>query len=199
MLVIVAITFMSHCFLCVCFHIRLATSCKSFLITTYWSRVYKRYAPLSNRTMLRNRTVRRNEDENSLKHRKTAMTHSVAINSTITKETEAMQAKAGSSKNEIIQSKEQRIDPIPFFLGTVVLTQGINILCEGKHEAMDEFVKRHALCDWGTTAAEDGELNNEATHNGERIMSQYDFEGTTLWIVTDHDRRVTTILLPSEY
>ena len=127
------------------------------------------------------------------------MTHSIAINSTITKETEAMQAKAGSSKNEIIQSKEQRIDPIPFFLGTVVLTQGINILCEGKHEAMDEFVKRHALCDWGTTAAEDGELNNEATHNGERIMSQYDFQETTIWIITEHDRRVTTILLPSEY
>ncbi|MGF1804333.1 type I restriction endonuclease subunit M [Aliivibrio sifiae] len=125
------------------------------------------------------------------------MTHSTAINSTITKETQATNVspfeQSGVLKNESIQSKE----PIPFFLGTVILTQGINILCQGEHEAMDVFVKRHALCDWGTS--EDWEMNNEATHNGDRIISQYDFQGTTIWIITEHDRSVTTILLPNEY
>ncbi len=127
------------------------------------------------------------------------MTHSNAINSTITKDTKATNVSSfelsGSSKNEMVQSKE----PIPFFLGTVVLTQGGHILCKGEHELMDEFVKRHALCDWGTMTAEDCELNNEATHNGSSIMSQYDFQGTTIWIITEHDRSVTTILLPNEY
>ncbi|MFA1563092.1 type I restriction endonuclease subunit M [Aliivibrio fischeri] len=131
------------------------------------------------------------------------MTHSTAINSTITKETKATNVSSfelsGSSKNESTQSKEQGIEPIPFFLGTVVLTQGINALCKGGHEALDVFLKRHALCDWGTMPVEDIELNNKATHNGSRIMSQYDFQETTIWIITEHDRSVTTILLPNEY
>ena len=47
------------------------------------------------------------------------MTHSLAINSTITKETAAIKARAGSSKSESIQSKEMLVidDEITVFCG----------------------------------------------------------------------------------
>ena len=91
------------------------------------------------------------------------------------------------------------ISPIPFELGKVVFTQGINQLIQGEHDKLNKFVDRHYSCDWGTTCEEDRSLNNEATHNGDRIMSQYDHDGIQIWIITEWDRSVTTVLLPSEY
>ena len=42
----------------------------------------------------------------------------------------------------------------------------------------------------------------EAERNGEwsdRLFSLYDIEGTEIFIITEADRSVTTILLPEEY
>ncbi|MFA0108206.1 type I restriction endonuclease subunit M, partial [Vibrio splendidus] len=37
------------------------------------------------------------------------------------------------------------------------------------------------------------------TKTGERIMSSYHFCDDKIWIITERDRSVTTVLLPSEY
>ena len=57
---------------------------------------------------------------------------------------------------------------------------------------------------WGTVCEEDWNTNNEALANGTRLMSVFptrDRSGwlTDIWVITDADRAVTTILLPEEY
>ena len=63
-----------------------------------------------------------------------------------------------------------------------------------------EFLQRHAAGDWGTVDAEDWAANHRAVEQHERILSAYTLKnGVRLWIITEADRRATTILLPDEY
>jgi hypothetical protein len=112
---------------------------------------------------------------------------------------EAFNIMALMIKNEPTVYFTNQTAPIPFVLGAVVLTQDINELIHGKHEMLKKFVDRHYSCDWGSICKEDSDLNDEATHNGDRIMSQYDYDDIQIWIITESDRSVTTVLLPSEY
>ncbi|MEZ8077971.1 type I restriction endonuclease subunit M, partial [Vibrio splendidus] len=41
--------------------------------------------------------------------------------------------------------------------------------------------------------------NDEATKTGERVISNYTICDQSVWIITERDRSVTTILLPCEY
>lgn len=92
-----------------------------------------------------------------------------------------------------------------FELGQLVSTKAV-------HERMQkdlEFkyfcgksLERHRLCDWGDLCESDKKLNNIALDTGERLMSAYVFNEETdekIWIITERDRSVTTILFPSEY
>jgi hypothetical protein len=47
----------------------------------------------------------------------------------------------------------------------------------------------------------DARLNEDAISNGARILSSYELgiRRERLWIVTEADRRSTTLLLPAEY
>jgi hypothetical protein len=62
------------------------------------------------------------------------------------------------------------------------------------------MVSRHAVGDWGDVEAEDWRANDWAFRNGGRILSTYrDTRGTKVWIITEADHSVTTVLLPDEY
>lgn len=66
---------------------------------------------------------------------------------------------------------------------------------------------RHAAGDWGDVDDDDRAANDHDLANGGRILSAYelpaDAAGTyrddKVWIITEHDRSVTTILWPSDY
>jgi hypothetical protein len=59
---------------------------------------------------------------------------------------------------------------------------------------------RHSDGDWGDVCDEDQLANDEALRDGFRLLSSYRaMAGTKYWIITEHDRSVTTILLPEEY
>jgi hypothetical protein len=58
---------------------------------------------------------------------------------------------------------------------------------------------RHASGDWGDLEEEDRRENELSLRNGWRIFSSYPVGGKTVWIITEADRSVTTILLPEEY
>ncbi|MCL1064314.1 hypothetical protein MK852_19535 [Shewanella benthica] len=93
-------------------------------------------------------------------------------------------------------------DAHSFDLGVCVVTQGIHQLQTSAVDTdkdLRPFINRHLSGDWGNTPDEDKMLNDEATKNGSRIMSSYLFNGKVIWIITEADRSVTTILLPSEY
>lgn len=86
----------------------------------------------------------------------------------------------------------------PFALGRTVMTQGVAALVkEGNNPA--PLLHRHLRGDWGDVDEGDAQLNNESTQNDSRILSAYKLGGEKVWIITEADRSVTTILLPEEY
>ena len=85
-----------------------------------------------------------------------------------------------------------------FQLGRTVMTQGVN--CDVDQTDVMAAITRHLSGDWGDVCAEDKKANDEAVKVGDRILSSYeDSKGTKFWIITEYDRSVTTVLLPSEY
>jgi hypothetical protein len=87
--------------------------------------------------------------------------------------------------------------PLP--LGRVVVTPGaFKLLFEiGEHPF--EYLARHATGDWGDLCAFDHRQNEIALRDGYRILSSYPVGRECVWIITEADRSVTTILLPEEY
>ena len=85
-----------------------------------------------------------------------------------------------------------------FRLGRVVITQGA--LNELSPEDVLCFLCRHLNGDWGDVCQEDQWANDLALEEGHRLLSSYRTEsGTKFWVITEHDRSVTTFLLPEEY
>lgn len=61
------------------------------------------------------------------------------------------------------------------------------------------LLTRHVTGDWGKVDDHDKEVNDRAVKDGSRILSVYDVNGQDVWIITEWDRSISTILLPSEY
>ncbi|WP_144160645.1 hypothetical protein [Paraburkholderia sp. BCC1885] len=63
------------------------------------------------------------------------------------------------------------------------------------------LLARHVNCDWGYLSVEDLAANELALLTGKRLLSSYDLPDgpRRVWIITEADRSVTTILLPEEY
>lgn len=100
--------------------------------------------------------------------------------------------------------------------GQIVSTNNIAVICEAYPEFstfVTNSMRRHLTGDWGDLDNDDKHSNNEALacpidrikEVGDRILSAYNFQqlpgvnDTKIWIITEHDRSVTTILFPSEY
>jgi hypothetical protein len=86
-----------------------------------------------------------------------------------------------------------------FQLGAVVMTSGALDLME--EEGLDPvyLLGRHATGNWGDLTEEDKEANDAALKDGSRILSAYGKGSKKVWIITEADRSVTTILRPDEY
>ena len=89
-----------------------------------------------------------------------------------------------------------------FPLGRIVWTRGVN-----DRVAVDtsfaKFVvnslKRHANGDWGELSTEDKRENDFSLDKGLRLLSSYQLNDWKIWIITEADRSVTTVLFPEEY
>lgn len=87
--------------------------------------------------------------------------------------------------------------PLP--LGRLVATPGaLEVLAEAEEDAL-EYLSRHASGDWGDLDEEDRQENELSLRHGWRVLSSYQVGGKTIWIITEADRSVTTILLPEDY
>ncbi|MCC6457929.1 MAG: hypothetical protein IT328_23445 [Caldilineaceae bacterium] len=87
-----------------------------------------------------------------------------------------------------------------FFLGQILATPGAIVALVEAQQRPEEFLIRHVTGDWGDLVAEDRQENERSLKLGLRIFSSYRLStGVKLWIITEHDRSVTTLLLPSEY
>jgi hypothetical protein len=90
---------------------------------------------------------------------------------------------------------------IPLFpAGQIVATPGALALLEQTHKSPLEFLSRHLRGDWGNLCQEDKTENELSLKYGFRLMSSYPIADTEkLWVITEADRSVTTLLLPEEY
>lgn len=90
---------------------------------------------------------------------------------------------------------------IPLFpCGQIVATPGALALLEQSNRSPLEFLSRHLRGDWGDLCKEDKTENELSLKHGFRLLSSYPItDRETLWIITEADRSVTTLLLPQEY
>ena len=88
-----------------------------------------------------------------------------------------------------------------FSPGQVVMTAGVDELVRQGRLNPVPYLRRHLHGDWGDLSGDDRRLNDAALASGEdRLFSSYQvMPDLKLWIITEWDRSVTTLLLPSEY
>jgi hypothetical protein len=96
-----------------------------------------------------------------------------------------------------------------FELGQLCQTPGAQAVLQRYQVNPFLLIGRHLQGDWGDVCPEDARANEDALQEGARVLSAYVLpppvsEGETLapakvWVITEADRSVTTILLPEEY
>ena len=87
-----------------------------------------------------------------------------------------------------------------FPLGRIVATPGALAALEEAGDRPGTFLKRHVTGDWGQLDEHERQENEVSVQRGFRLLSAYTLSnGTRIWIITEADRSVTTLLLPSEY
>lgn len=85
-----------------------------------------------------------------------------------------------------------------FPLGSLVMTSGVDSALSADDIAV--AIGRHATGDWGEVDEDDWQANDLALTEGDRLLSAYtSTKGVSFWVITESDRSVTTVLLPSEY
>lgn len=93
--------------------------------------------------------------------------------------------------------------------GLILVTDSVKMtMAQNPHFSIfcQNCLQNHKSGNWGDLEEEDKESNYFALENNERILSSYKFppeinipHEVKIWIITEHDRSVTTLLFPSEY
>lgn len=87
-----------------------------------------------------------------------------------------------------------------FPLGHLFLTPGAMEALEDAGQSAQEFINRHARLEQGELCDDDHKENLFSVDKTLRIFSAFKTaNGVKVWLITEADRSVTTILLPSEY
>ena len=96
--------------------------------------------------------------------------------------------------------------PKPLFsVGSICVTPAAQEAVERAGSSIVELVQHHIAGEWGDLDVEDANANAEAIDTGARILSAYVLStGVRVWVMTEAtdksgERRVTTVLLPTEY
>lgn len=93
------------------------------------------------------------------------------------------------------------IERKPLFpLGQVVATPGALAALEKAGQSPVEFLAQHERGEWGELSEDDRKENQYSLEHGFRLLSSYQTNAReTIWVLTEANRSVTTLLLPSEY
>lgn len=105
-----------------------------------------------------------------------------------------------------------------FALGRVVATPGALALMHATNSNPFVLLAKHVTGDWGEIDPGDVQTNEDAVEEGLRVLSVYrlplqtgvggaaaaglepvDEFDNRIWLITEGDRSVTTLLLPEEY
>lgn len=101
-------------------------------------------------------------------------------------------------------SKGQRPAAARFKLGSLVATPGALLALQTRGIEPLTLVLRHVSGDFGDLDVEDQHANEVAIAQGLRVLSAYSLgtdpsTAVRIYVITEWDRSVTTILLPEEY
>lgn len=93
---------------------------------------------------------------------------------------------------------------VKFKTGTLVMTRGVNDrVAEDTKFAkfVTDSLRRHICGDWGEMTQKDKAENELALKEGNlRLFSAYESPGLPkIWVISEGDTTVTTILFPDEY
>ena len=88
-----------------------------------------------------------------------------------------------------------------FSFGKGVATPRALAALEKAGQQPQDFLARQVHGDWGDLCDEDRNENRLSLEQGFRLLSSYSTcaGDTKVWVITEADRSVTTILLPEEY
>lgn len=85
-----------------------------------------------------------------------------------------------------------------FNTGNIYISAAIAFKASNESEFfhfLNKSIRKYMNCEWGNDVL----INNNAVINGERILASYQYQNTKIWIITEYDRSMTTILFPEEY
>jgi hypothetical protein len=87
-----------------------------------------------------------------------------------------------------------------FPMGKPVITPAAQDVLDAAGISGVLLLARHIRGDWGDLSVEDLASNELALLTGKRLLSNYALPGGgKVWIITEADRSITTILLPGDY
>ena len=89
-------------------------------------------------------------------------------------------------------------------LGQIVVTQGVDqhIKQSGPSAVtnLSELFTRYKKGDWGDLCDDDKKMNDEAVESDkDSVLAKYSLAGKDVYLITEWDRSVTTVLFPEEY
>lgn len=98
-------------------------------------------------------------------------------------------------------SSSSHASPLMLFpLGKILITSSAMDVLSDCPITPQMLLVRHVTGDWGDLYDEDQAANRAAIKYGTRIFSSHPINADEkIWIITEGDRSVTTILLPNEY
>jgi hypothetical protein len=100
----------------------------------------------------------------------------------------------------VLQSIKAQSKVALFELGRTVATPGALNLLKRAGVTTFALLGRHHAGDWGDVTTDSRDANARALAEGDRLMSVYDIASLgKVYVITEHDRSVTTILEPSDY
>ena len=87
-----------------------------------------------------------------------------------------------------------------FSLGRLVATPDAFAALHAAGWSPTHLLRRHVRGDWGEICEVDRRSNEHALEGGARLLSVYTLPTKVkVWVITEADRSVTTILLPHQY
>ena len=103
-----------------------------------------------------------------------------------------------SLEDKNVESKTN--NPSLLELGNIFITKEISHHINiNNYDKLTYCLSRHSRGDWGKVCKEEALINDNALLEQSSILSIYEIDSQIIWIITEADRRTTTVLFPIEY
>jgi hypothetical protein len=86
-----------------------------------------------------------------------------------------------------------------FELGRTYATSAVTRWAEREKIDLSRYLRQHHCGQWGDLCNEDKAANESALASGARIFSSYKIDEKKIYVITEADRSMTTVLFASEY